>query len=241
MNGLINLAIEEMATKKFSIETWQQIKRRANVEADVFVDTESYSDEITYRLVTATSEILRLTPADVIALFKEYWIMYISNMTHGPLLEVASSDLANLGAHFAAPRVHRVLEIPGNMEQLAAARHFVRHFCENEVAPPMAAEDTDLMELAVNECVSNVVRHAYKGGADESIQIVTDAYDDQIHLQIYDRGESFNPDDVPEPEFDGSADGGFGLYIIRACMDEMQYGQDDQGRNCFTMIKKFAH
>ena len=42
---------------------------------------------------------------------------------------------------------------------------------------------------------------------------------------------------VKVPSFDGSEDGGFGVYIIRQSVDDVRYDRDERGRNCITLTK----
>src|SRR5262249_60667467 len=47
----------------------------------------------------------------------------------------------------------------------------------------------------------------------------------------------FDPAMVQPPVFDGSRDGGFGVYIIAHCVDEVRYVRDEQGENCICLMK----
>jgi anti-sigma regulatory factor (Ser/Thr protein kinase) len=51
-------------------------------------------------------------------------------------------------------------------------------------------------------------------------------------------GEPFDPASAPAPSFDGSREGGFGLYLIRECVDEAHYGQDEQGRCVLRLVQR---
>jgi len=42
---------------------------------------------------------------------------------------------------------------------------------------------------------------------------------------------------VPPPVFDGSTDGGFGLFIISKCVDFVSYSTDMQDRSTILLIK----
>lgn len=44
---------------------------------------------------------------------------------------------------------------------------------------------------------------------------------------------AFDPDDVPDPVFDCSKDGGFGLFIIVQSVDEVAYLIDEHGGTVF--------
>jgi anti-sigma regulatory factor (Ser/Thr protein kinase) len=83
-----------------------------------------------------------------------------------------------------------------------------------------------------------VMRHAYGGRTDRLIQIVAEAFDDRIVLRLHHLGQSFDPAAVRPPVFDGSQEGGFGMFIISQSVDEVRYHRDERGRHCIMMIKK---
>jgi anti-sigma regulatory factor (Ser/Thr protein kinase) len=56
-------------------------------------------------------------------------------------------------------------------------------------------------------------------------------------MHIYDWGATFGPEGVAPPNFDGSRDSGFGLFIIAQSVDEVRYSCDASGRNCVSMVK----
>ena len=76
MYGLVNKAVVDLVVSKFGQDTWDAIKKKAEVDIDVFVSMEGYPDDITYRLVGAASEILKIPPEAVLEAFGEYWVLY---------------------------------------------------------------------------------------------------------------------------------------------------------------------
>jgi sigma-B regulation protein RsbU (phosphoserine phosphatase) len=137
----------------------------------------------------------------------------------------------------ALPLAHTKLEVTSDLAELASIRAFVRGFCRGLVSPALDEENRCQLELAVNEAASNVMRHAYHGRADQRIQLEAAAFADRISLRLYHRGDAFDPETVRPPMFDGSREGGFGLYIIAQSVDEVRYGRDEQGRNCIYLGK----
>ncbi len=129
------------------------------------------------------------------------------------------------------------IEISSDLEELARARAFVREVCTSLANPP-ADEIIDQLELATTEAASNVMRHAYGGRTDRRIQLEAEAFDDRIVVRLHHLGQSFDPAAVRPPVFDGTQDGGFGMYIISQSMDEVRYHRDERGRHCISMIKK---
>lgn len=136
------------------------------------------------------------------------------------------------------PLVGFEIEIATDLKELGRARAFVREVCGKIQDPAPSEETVQQLELAVTEAASNVMRHAYAGRPDRRIQIDVDVFADRIVLRLHHLGQSFDPDAVKPPAFDGSRDGGFGLYIITQSVDEVRYHRDDRGRNCISMVKK---
>ena len=95
------------------------------------------------------------------------------------------------------------------------------------------------MELAVNEAVSNIIKHACLGKTQQKIHIEADALDDRIIVSIYHWGKAFDPPKSTQlPELDGSQESGFGLFFIDSCVDEITYSEDKNGKNCIRLVKR---
>jgi anti-sigma regulatory factor (Ser/Thr protein kinase) len=135
------------------------------------------------------------------------------------------------------PQARAELEISSDLSELAQARTFVRDVC-GRLAEPVDEETVNQLELAMTEAASNVMRHAYGGRTDRRIQLAAEVYPDRIVLRLHHLGQSFDPAAVRPPNFDGSEEGGFGMYIITQTVDEVRYHRDERGRNCISMIKK---
>jgi hypothetical protein len=93
MYGLVNKSVEELVCGKFGEEAWQEIKRRAGVDEEYFISNQSYPDQITYRLVTAASEVLKVAPEVVLEMFGEHWILKTARENYGPLLLAGGKTL----------------------------------------------------------------------------------------------------------------------------------------------------
>lgn len=58
MYGMVNKAVEEMVCRNHGEAVWEEVKRKAGVDVDVFMTNDGYPDDVTYRLVGAASEVL---------------------------------------------------------------------------------------------------------------------------------------------------------------------------------------
>lgn len=110
---------------------------------------------------------------------------------------------------------------------------------------PLSEERRALLELALVEASTNVVRHAYAGRAGGPIELGMVREGEKYLLSVTDHGRSFDPALVPpppEPDPDNPntwPEGGLGLPIIRAICDTLHYVTHD-GANTLTLTLRVA-
>lgn len=90
--------------------------------------------------------------------------------------------------------------------------------------------------LAVDEALTNVIRHSYGGRAGE-VHIVLQGFEDRVEIQIRDFGEKFVPSKIPAPELPPKRPGGLGLYLIKTLTDKSEYSAAPQGGNQLLLTK----
>lgn len=98
--------------------------------------------------------------------------------------------------------------------------------------------------LALQEMVTNVLRHAYDLDESLPIEVEFTVRDDAFEVVLRDRGPAFDPlayDTTALSYADAMPDeaGGFGIHIARMVMDEIAYQRRD-GRNELR-LKKHVH
>jgi serine/threonine-protein kinase RsbW len=87
---------------------------------------------------------------------------------------------------------------------------------------PLDDETVNDLKLAVTEACTNSVRHAY-GENGGTVDIVYELYDDRLVVEVSDDGAGFDPN---EPVEAGELiEGGLGIAIIRALVDEFEVGE----------------
>ena len=97
------------------------------------------------------------------------------------------------------------------------------------------------VEIASEEALVNIIRHAYKNKAG-SIEIFIQDGEPFIEITILDHGPPFNPLEK-DISFDRSAGidereiGGLGILFMRQYMDEVRYRRDGDA-NILSLIKK---
>ena len=90
---------------------------------------------------------------------------------------------------------------------------------------------------AFGEAFNNVALHSYRRqGGDVEIEIETSPT--AMVIRILDYGDSFDIDDVPVPALESLPESGLGIYIMRACMDEIAYKPGQP--NVLTMTRRLV-
>jgi len=93
------------------------------------------------------------------------------------------------------------------------------------------------LKLAVDEAVSNIIRHAY-GGAKGNFQVEMTKLVSAVELKIIDQGVEFDWYSVLEPDLykyvETRRKGGLGIWLIKKLIDEVEY-QRIENNNVLTM------
>ncbi len=93
------------------------------------------------------------------------------------------------------------------------------------------------VKLAVDEAVSNIIRHAYVGKKGD-FQIEMTQQEDVVELKIIDQGVEFDWHSVLEPDLykyvETRRKGGLGIWLIKKLIDEVEYNRIE-GNNVLTM------
>lgn len=95
MYGMVNKAVEDMVVMHHGEAKWEEIRAKAGVDVEVFIANEGYPDDITYRLVSAASEVLGLPANQILHAFGEHWILHTAREGYGSLLKAGGKSLAD--------------------------------------------------------------------------------------------------------------------------------------------------
>lgn len=95
-------------------------------------------------------------------------------------------------------------------------------------------------ELALQELLTNLIDHAYRGDAAKFITIKLDCDATRMLIETRDTGipASIDLEKTKMPDPTDLAEGGYGLAIIRSLMDEVNY-KAENGMNIWQLIKHF--
>jgi len=95
------------------------------------------------------------------------------------------------------------------------------------------------IKIVLTEAVANVIKHANGNDPDKEVRIRISISGVQLVIRVYDQGEGFDLDTVPEPPLDQLDDRGRGIFIIKSLMDSVKYSMVN-GRNVLKMKKRLS-
>jgi serine/threonine-protein kinase RsbW len=143
-----------------------------------------------------------------------------------------------------ARTIQRELTVPSDTRYLAKVRQAVMETLGNSALPPVKA---NLVALAVDEAMANIIEHAYnrqpsEGSAvSEDITVELRLTPQRFEIIIRDRGPSFDPRVVPPVDLRehvrAGNKGGLGIFLIRRIMDEVNYSYRDDRLNELRLVK----
>jgi serine/threonine-protein kinase RsbW len=130
------------------------------------------------------------------------------------------------------------LRIEADLSNLAVIRRFVDETATALEASPEAIYG---LTLAVDELVTNIIVHGYRGQGG-SVEIEMAKEGDSLVVRLRDQAPPFDPTTVPPPDLSVALDerplGGLGIYLARQFMDEVIHRVTPQGGNEMTLVTR---
>ena len=132
------------------------------------------------------------------------------------------------------------ITIPSQLAFLKMVRNLVieasRAMIKEELEPSRSAWEDQLV-LAVTEACTNVIKHTYKGEPNHQVCIKCKTEPDRFIVVLLDQGESFNFNQIPQPDLSVPHEGGYGVYIMKKLMDEVRYNAGQEEGNELVLVK----
>lgn len=95
----------------------------------------------------------------------------------------------------------------------------------------------DALELAVGEACTNSVKYCPAGQVEScTIIICFELGARELVVRVRDCNPPFDLDNTPVPDFENIPEGGYGIHIMKECMDLVSYERVD-GWNVVTLRK----
>ncbi len=97
-------------------------------------------------------------------------------------------------------------------------------------------KDIAALILAVDECCANVIKHAYNGETNHTLDIDIVIRPGKFTVRIRDQGKSFDTNKYAKPNLLDLAQqrkaGGLGVQIMKQVMDEVTYKNRGRSNEC---------
>jgi serine/threonine-protein kinase RsbW len=135
--------------------------------------------------------------------------------------------------------------VPGTCEHIGRIRAAVIELA-NRIG--FSADDLAAIELAVGEAVENIVEHAYakphqewQSQRDPEIRLHIHVNNSRLIIELHDHGQGFDfASYQPPPSHESIRSGrtsGYGIFIMREFMDEVQYSSSAEAGNTLRLVK----
>jgi serine/threonine-protein kinase RsbW len=130
------------------------------------------------------------------------------------------------------------LRIPGRLELLGLFDRVSTMLCERA---GFGEDACTQVTLSVIEAGTNAIQHGSRSDPAKSVAVVFSLYADRLEVSVHDQGSGFVLDEVsgdvtsPERLFDAR---GRGIFIMRACMDSVDFAFDGSGTTCRLMKRR---
>jgi serine/threonine-protein kinase RsbW len=113
---------------------------------------------------------------------------------------------------------------------------------QSEVLACLAAygyEERDIfaIELALQEAVTNAVRHGNRNNPTKSVRVGLLVCAHGVWIRVADQGAGFDPSSVPDPTLPENLqrENGRGVFLMRQLMDDVSFNRRG---NAVTMVRK---
>jgi len=93
------------------------------------------------------------------------------------------------------------------------------------------------INLVLTEAMVNAIKYANPNEPDKLVHILINISEDELVIKVFDKGQGFDINSIPSPNFEDLEDRGRGIFLIRSLMDSVCYKKTRNG-NVLEMSKK---
>ena len=133
------------------------------------------------------------------------------------------------------------LDLPEDLAYLRMTREVSRTILDSLQAVSVDIDDADTL---ISELYANVMRHGRSDGGRFVVTLEFGA--GSMAVSVVDCGPGFSPDSLPppgaRPDMDGGERiGGYGLAIVKAISDDIEFSHVDHPGSTVRAVKKFRY
>jgi anti-sigma regulatory factor (Ser/Thr protein kinase) len=129
------------------------------------------------------------------------------------------------------------VSVRNDINEVARASEILAGFWADHRLPSEPEMDAS---LALEEILSNVIRHGCEPGRDYDIRVRISLGQGRYELEISDNATPYNPLLRPDPNLDLPIEqrtpGGLGVFLVKQLADDLRY-EFENGRNILTFRK----
>lgn len=130
------------------------------------------------------------------------------------------------------------LVVGHRLEDLRLLHDAIDQYCR---ARDLPAQPVGQLQLALEEHVTNIIRHGSKSEASQPVTVRVRIIDDNLVVEVRDSGPPFNPLELPSPDLHLPMEkrplGGLGIHMMRQLTDRLEYRRDGAS-NLLTLYKR---
>ena len=120
------------------------------------------------------------------------------------------------------------LILKNDLREVPRADKWLVRRCHEQDIPESSIHD---LRLALDEVVSNVIRHGYGLNGAGEIEVQAEFAPDRVRIEVLDSARPFNPLAFPEPDLNVPIErrqrGGLGIFLVRKLMDRVAYFREN--------------
>jgi serine/threonine-protein kinase RsbW len=123
---------------------------------------------------------------------------------------------------------------------LAEIDRLSQEFTQFATQHNLSAQVRFVMNLALEEVATNVIKYAYQGRDDQVFAVEVWIDPTELVASVEDSGPAFNPLNLPPPEVSAPLEdrqpGGLGIHLARHMLDHLEYSRFE-GKNRLVLRK----
>ena len=123
------------------------------------------------------------------------------------------------------------MEISANPEYVSIIR-LTTSGLANKVG--FCIDDIEDLKVAISEACTNAIKHSL----DERFIIIYSIIENGLTIEVIDNGKGYDRSSVSEPDINNLKEGGMGLFIIEALMDEVKV-ESQEGKGTSIKMTKY--
>ncbi|MFQ5648530.1 MAG: ATP-binding protein [bacterium] len=127
-----------------------------------------------------------------------------------------------------------IIKLPSDPRFLKIVRGGIAHLGE---LCGFSDEECNAVTIAVDEAISNIIKHTYNGDREQLIVVNFKLLEDRLEVVLRDFGKKVDPKTIKSRNLDDIRPGGLGVHLIKTTMDVVNYDTSLEVGNQLIMAK----